>query len=750
MYTKTTRLLDKIIEICFYALFALIPLLLTPWNYELFEYNKMMGVYVLTTIIFSCWVLKSLFLKKIIIKRSPLDLFFLFFLASQFISTFFSMDIHTSIWGYYSRFHQGILASVSYFLLYLAFRANFENKNLLKLIKIMLLTGVLVAVYAILERFGIDKNLWVQDVQNRVFSTLGQPNWLAAYMAVLLPISMGMSLSNIANKQELRIKNQESPASPSAAGRAGIKSFLVLTSSLLLPLLFYLTLLFTKSRSGMIGFWIANAAFWFFQIILWKLNTLSLTHKKLLEQFFMTLNISFILLSFVIGGAGLGPLEKYSLPRLTNSATKIENSLPSSTTSLETGVTESGDIRKIVWRGATEAFLKHPLVGTGVETFAYAYYQYRPAKHNLTSEWDFLYNKAHNEYLNFAATTGTLGLGTYLVFIGAFIFWFFKQFLVKKQEVRSKKQDNKKNILNSHFLILDSNLILATGLFTGWLSILITNFFGFSVVLIGLFFFLLPQLCFSLYQPEEKKEVVTRFDEKTGQQPIVSKLAMILVVILTLYLLQTLVKFWVADVYFAQGYRHNRSNRFFEAYTSLSEAVKLNPYEPFYADEIAYSSAILAVALAKEGNATEAAVLRDQSLAFIDMVQTISPDNVTYTKSRVKTYYALSELDSNFKQSAVSSLIKAEKLAPTDAKIPYNLGIILARAGQIDLAIEKLQRAIELKPNYRDAYYALALVQKDNQQPEKARQTLQFILEKINKDDAEVKEKLKEWKNSEL
>jgi O-antigen ligase len=64
------------------------------------------------------------------------------------------------------------------------------------------------------------------------------------------------------------------------------------------------------------------------------------------------------------------------------------------------------------------------LFGTGVETFAYAYYFVRPQAHNLTSEWDYLYNKAHNEYLNYFATTGFIGLGTYLLVISTVIIVF--------------------------------------------------------------------------------------------------------------------------------------------------------------------------------------------------------------------------------------------------------------------------------------------------------------------------------------
>ena len=86
------------------------------------------------------------------------------------------------------------------------------------------------------------------------------------------------------------------------------------------------------------------------------------------------------------------------------------------------GGTDSGQIRLYVWQGALDIWKAYPLFGTGVETFAFAYYQFRPAEHNLTSEWDYLYNKAHNEYLNYLATTGALGLGSYLLFIGVFIF----------------------------------------------------------------------------------------------------------------------------------------------------------------------------------------------------------------------------------------------------------------------------------------------------------------------------------------
>ena len=187
---------DTIIKYSFYLLFFFVPIILTPFNYELFEYNKMMLTYGLTAIITGMWLIKMIINRRIILKRTPLDIPLFLFLVSQLVSTYISIDRHVSIWGYYSRFNGGLLSTISYFLLYYAFVSNFPAEKVGKLLKIILASGLLISIYGILEHLGIDKDIWVQDVQNRVFSTLGQPNWLAAYLAVLIPITIGISLNS--------------------------------------------------------------------------------------------------------------------------------------------------------------------------------------------------------------------------------------------------------------------------------------------------------------------------------------------------------------------------------------------------------------------------------------------------------------------------------------------------------------------------------------------------------------------------
>src|SRR5258708_255262 len=97
----------KILTYSFYILFFFTPLFFTPLNSELFEFNKMMLIYFLTTIITGAWFIRMLQEKKFLLRKTPLDLPLAFFLLSQIFSTITSIDPHTSLWGYYSRLNGG-------------------------------------------------------------------------------------------------------------------------------------------------------------------------------------------------------------------------------------------------------------------------------------------------------------------------------------------------------------------------------------------------------------------------------------------------------------------------------------------------------------------------------------------------------------------------------------------------------------------------------------------------------------------
>lgn len=85
------------------------------------------------------------------------------------------------------------------------------------------------------------------------------------------------------------------------------------------------------------------------------------------------------------------------------------------------------------------------------------------------------------------------------------------------------------------------------------------------------------------------------------------------------------------------------------------------------------------------------------------------PNNIVFWKTRVRIFYILSEIDDQFLPDALLAIQKTNNLAPTDAKISYNLGLIYGQSNQKEKAVEILEQTVKLKPNYQEAWYGLGL-----------------------------------------
>lgn len=675
-------MLDNIIKYCFYLLFAATPLIWLKYNSELFEFNKMLFVYLITIVITFSWLIKIIHTKLINIKRTPLDIPILAFLLANILSTIFSIDPHISIFGYYSRLNGGLLSIISYTLLYFAFVSNFNSEQVVRFLKVATWSGLVVSLYAIPEHFGfspsclilhqeLNASCWVQDVQARVFATLGQPNWLAAYLAMLIFPSLYFALT----------------------AKTKLHSIFYILNSISL----YMAFTFTYSRGAALGFLAGMVVF------------IPLVFRKGQRKIMIIAIINFIIINLLFGSAltDFQLIKKYttpSRPALTSSSTQLEN-----------GGTESGKIRLIVWRGALEIFKHYPLFGSGVETFAYAYYQFRPTEHNLVSEWDFLYNKAHNEYLNYLANTGVVGLGFYSIIITTSII-----FILRRR---------------------DSNPLLLISLLASYVSYLVQNFFGFSVVIIAVFFYLFPAIAFVSAGATTQVNLpnLTTF----LKHRLISAVSYLALTFISLILVINTTSYWIADSFYAKGSDANEIGSPGIAHDSLSWAVLLNSSEPLYQSELGFSSAGVAVAL-NEQDATSSAEFVEDAVNLTEKVLKEHPQNTSFFRTSVRTYFLLSSIDKKFIDKALASLDQTIKLAPTDPKLTYNKAVILGQEERVDEAIAALEKTVWLKPNYTDAQYALGLFYFQKDQKLKATQQMKTVL-KINPDDAQAQQKLKMW-----
>jgi O-antigen ligase len=253
---------------------------------------------------------------------------------------------------------------LSYFCLIVFFLAATYLFNLQKLVTLdvaTILVGFLVAIYGFAQHFKHDIVHW-NNPYNSVISTLGNPDFSAAFLAIFVVLNFGIIIQG-KNARLVRVL-------------AGINTLLLFT-----------VILFSKVRQGLLAafFGIAIIAIvWVFQ------------RNK-------SVGYGLSLLTVLVGAVGLlgmlnkGPLVKYFY--------KIS-------------VTYRGDY----WRAGWRMFIHHPFFGVGLDRYGANFRQYRDATQVARRGPDLLSNAAHNVPLQLAATGGIFVLVTFIC-LTAFVFW---------------------------------------------------------------------------------------------------------------------------------------------------------------------------------------------------------------------------------------------------------------------------------------------------------------------------------------
>jgi O-antigen ligase len=715
---------------------------MTKSTSELFEFNKILFIYISTILITFFWLLKMIVNKKIILKKTPLDIPILIFFLSQLISTVISIDNHTSIFGYYGRFNGGLLSIICYIILYYGIVSNIVNIE--RLLKTIIASSLVVIIWAIPGHFNHDLTclLFTGQFNNscwdnttlafrpelRAFSTLGQPNWLGAYLAVAFFIGI-----------YFLIKNKDYT-----------KYFILNTLYLFFN---FSMILFSRSRSAIgsviVGL-ILFVGYYFFFI---KTNV-----KKVLIILLIVTVIP--ILFFKTGEDKIDKFLKYEIYKNIFVKKSTTFSLTSNNQPLVTdNVTESFDIRRIVWEGAWKLAIKNPLFGTGVETFAYSYNLVRPAAHNLTSEWDYVYNKAHNEYLNYLATTGFIGLTSYILLIFSFLFYSFKilnikyQISNKSQIVKSKKQNY------ATIEQWNNEAILTTCLLIGYFTILITNFFGFSTTTTQLFFYLIPAFIFLITDSTYSTDL-TKGSTQRSTPTSFNKLQIFFTFLLfssTIYLLFSTAVYYMADVNYSLGTKYAKIDDQQKAAAYLEKAIQLRK-EPVYEDKfsstLAYLSALASLQNQKDMG-KQIAVMSD---SYNRELVKKYPKNVFYWKTRAKNMFYFYQQTGNENEilQGVQALKNARELFPGDPKISYSLALYYTTLFDInsntidkqnwkDLSLKEIDKTIELKSNYREAYLFKGQLLKKYGLTNEARSVLEYILKNFNKNDPDVLKELRSF-----
>lgn len=304
------------------------------------------------------------------LRSEKLDVAVLLLLLSGVLSTLFSISPRTSIIGAQDSFG-GLLTQLALGSLYLASRLWLRDTAQWKrLLGAPVAAAGLSAGYALAQVGGLDPFEWSHTSHApggglRAFSTLGQPNSLAAYLAMVLPLALHFA------------RHATRPVARGASSLAAAAAVGAIIAS--------------TSRSG----WLALVAV-----------------------------LAFLLLRPGPEARGRARTAGAALA-LAGAVLVVMSWLPAGITvwdGIERRIHRIGDAggRPALWSAAVQMAWQQPALGVGVDCFRLAFPAVRPLGYDLV-DWNRWPVKAHSDFLHMAATQGLLGATAALLLVRGFV-----------------------------------------------------------------------------------------------------------------------------------------------------------------------------------------------------------------------------------------------------------------------------------------------------------------------------------------
>ncbi|MCI0645212.1 MAG: tetratricopeptide repeat protein [Chloroflexi bacterium] len=138
--------------------------------------------------------------------RMPFVLPVFLLVVVYLLSTAFSVTRTVSLAGSYQRL-QGTYTTLSYIVIFALMAATMRSREqVARLVTVIIITSIPVSLYAMLQHFGLDPLPWGGNVQRRVAGHMGNSIFVAAYLIMAVPLTLGRiidAFTNILNDEEL-------------------------------------------------------------------------------------------------------------------------------------------------------------------------------------------------------------------------------------------------------------------------------------------------------------------------------------------------------------------------------------------------------------------------------------------------------------------------------------------------------------------------------------------------------------------
>lgn len=697
------RICNNIVVWGFVGLLLLVPLYFDTRCRGVFDVPKVTLLRLFSLVIICAWLLRIILTKEIKFVRSKLDIPVLCFLLVSIASTIFSVDPFTSLVGAYKR-HEGLTTTISYVLLFFT-ATNFLHNNR-KLLHIIAYVGIGVgfsaSFYTFVQRAGLDPIHWEGDVKDRAVATFGNSIFLGAYLAMLIPVTLGYFFmkGNGIQKPTPKKKDKKKKKTTTQAWKQTIKIWILGIALISM----YASLFLAKSRGPLTGLLAGVTIF----AILWAKKAFMYNRKRLL-----VCGIAFFTLTFLLC------LQPDSLVRRmvdTIISAKKEKGeilekvitgeeIPSEET---TKIKESWLTNKLIgalgsryfiWRNTAILIAHYPqdgpirgpltfpycglVFGVGVDTMKWVYPAYELPGMEKLEGYNVDYDRAHNEVFDMAVTRGLVGLGNYLWLLLAFIYLVIKKY--RKIPLEEK------------------NKVLIAGFFSAWVAYIVQNQFAFAVISFTPFYWTLMGMTMVVcgYTKATYEEVKPNIHKKPSiyirLSPIQTCLAILVMVIICLLGYFSLFPYR-ADYYFNKGEKAIHDNDLDTALEMYEKAVQRNFRERHYYGELTYTYYKKAASIPMTQLELKKEWIRKTFNRINDAFKVNPKDGYFY--NILGATYAL-EYDvgsKTAKQKAIDAYHKALKYNIVFAEPINNLGALYSKDEEYDKAITEYKKIAKMRP----------------------------------------------------
>lgn len=367
-------LCDRGVELALLGMLLVVPLVFYTQTHDVFETNKLAAFRLFTLLALLAYLTKMLLAGGEKIRISPLAYPVALVGLSSLLSTLWSNNRITSIFGVYEDY-EGVLTIANYMLLWFLVDQHVRTLNdARKFLTAVIAAGSAAAAYGVAQNFGIDFVVWNPNTYtaSRLFGSLGNPNFLAAYLLMALPVAV------------IRFWMSRRPSA----------KLLMLLAVLLMTVCIF----FTRSRGAAYALGVEVVALAAYMIYdarrggeLWKVN----------RRWMLAL--------------GLLAVLSLGLPIVRAAITTTVTRTVATLNVKEIRITP----RLYIWRSALQMIRDRPVLGSGLDTFQITFPKYRLPEY-WRLEWNGTPEKAHNFFLQIGATTGLLGLAAWGWLIGLF------------------------------------------------------------------------------------------------------------------------------------------------------------------------------------------------------------------------------------------------------------------------------------------------------------------------------------------